>query len=116
MCNITIIGPKGRGLDSEFNPVKGASMMDLDGEDANMDGGSDMEGDGDGETSSQGMADKKEEKKEGDIQRFSGNVTDATTSFLVTFPYPLLCGLIRIDYQPVSSHDFLSSILKVKIM
>ena len=52
-------------MDSEFNPVKGASMMDLDGEDANLDGGSDMEGDADGEGSSQGTTDKKEEKKEG---------------------------------------------------
>ena len=61
----SLTGTKSRGLDSEFNPVKGASMMDLDGEDANLDGGSDMEGDGDGETSSQGTSDKKDDKKDG---------------------------------------------------
>ena len=55
-------------LDSEFNPVKGASMMDLDGEDANLDGGSDVEGDVDGDASSQGTQDKKEDKKEGQIR------------------------------------------------
>lgn len=72
------IGPKGRGMDSEFNPAKGASMMDLDGEDANMDGGSDMEGDGDGEGSSQGGTEKKEEKKEGE-----DNVTEQTHHIII---------------------------------
>jgi hypothetical protein len=41
-------------------------MMDLDGEDANLEGNSDLEGDLDGDGSSQGVAEKKEEKKDGE--------------------------------------------------